>query len=214
MFCMVLKIIKVHKPCFTNNLFCLLIFFLFTLTACRQTVHSEEELLQYIQDPENGLIKVMQEGDVEAQVYYKPSILLAMQELKTRNYVDREKVEAEYDKNLCFMLSLSKNDQELEAFYYVTGNNFEEKVRELAFGMSQYVHIETDKGTTIALQDYIYPRMYGGSGKSTMMLIFEKEKFSGLKKFSLVLNDPGIGIGREKFVFEMRDIEKVPDLKL
>jgi len=87
-------------------------------------------------------------------------------------------------------------------------------VNELAFGMEQKVHFYTPKKDTIAMADYIYPRMYGMSGTTTLLLVYPREKKVTNKAFmTLTIEDLGFYTGEVKFKIPTKIINNEPKLK-
>ena len=105
-----------------------------------------------------------------------------------------------YSKYLYFNLSMSKNNHELLSNVAGNKQKFGAMVNQLAFGMEQKVHLYTQKKDTIAMADYIYPRMYGMSGATTILLVYPREEKVTNKEFmTLTIEDLGFYTGEVKF---------------
>jgi hypothetical protein len=173
-------------------------------------VLSEKDLYQYITIADNGLSKEKNIGDVKLKILYKPSDLLVAQELKTNAQENIEELKKKYHSYYYFILSISKEDSELERYYVRNGENFSNKVEQLSFGMGQFLKIITSEGDTASIVDYMYPRMYGATGASSFILIFNNEKIKKSEWFDLYFQYPDLEIGKQKFRFNTRDIERCP----
>lgn len=185
------------------------------LTSCKQQALNEKELYTYLKDENNGLIHQWKEDPFGISVMYKPSSLLAKQEIG--NEIDLVKIQAikeRYNNYLYFVLNYSyKNGELLNAF---GGNRpkFAELVNTLSFGMKEKVSILTDNKEKIPLADFIHSRHYGMGGGSKIVLIFDKNELleSTQSTFDFVLKDIGIGTGITKFNYKIKDIEQCPIL--
>lgn len=53
------------------------------LDSCSSSIRSKEELVKYVQDPDNGLLKQVDNGRLTVKVYYKPVDLVMSPDEKT-----------------------------------------------------------------------------------------------------------------------------------
>jgi hypothetical protein len=177
-----------------------------------QKVLNEKDLSQYISVADNGLIKEKNIGDVKLKVLYKPSDLLVAQELRTNAEENIEALKKKYQSYYYFILSISKQDSELERYYVRNGGDFSNKVEQLSFGMGQFLKIITSENDTLSMVDYVYPRMYGATRASSFILIFNNEKIRKSSWFDLYFKYPDLEVGKQKFRFITSDIERCPQL--
>ena len=186
------------------------------LSACSApTFDTREELNDYItrEDSEYLVSKVV--NGVDFNMLYRPTDLLVSQELG-ENYtaIAVDSLRAKYGDYLYFNLSMAKNNQELLNGLAADRNRFGAMVNTLAFGMGEKLNLITASRDTIALADYIYPRMYGMSRSTTMMLVYPKDEV--LKAmgdyFILTLEDLGFGTGEVQFKFSKKIIENQPQI--
>ncbi|MEW7292969.1 hypothetical protein [Aquimarina sp. 2304DJ70-9] len=175
---------------------------LLLMTACStKTFDTSEKLMSYIQQPENEYVHTKTVNGVDFSILYKPTDLLVDQELTDE--VEASKVDSlrnKYGKYMYFTLSMSKNNQELLSNVAGNKQQFGAMVNELAFGMEQKVHLYTPQKDTIAMADYIYPRMYGMSGATTMLLVYPKEENMEKEEYiNITIEDLGFYTGEVKF---------------
>lgn len=199
-----------------NKVFIFILLLFAGLTSCSGKV-SQEELLAYLNDENNG-VKVSKEvGDVQVALAYKPSDLLIEQELKNKPDItdaEIEKIKANYQKGLYFTLSMSKGGQELEVSALGDQSQFAKRIERLSFGMRELVSLQTSDNQKVSLLDHVYSRMYGMTGKSTMLLIFDRAEATQAAGFTVTLNGYDLGIGVNTFRFTTKDIHNVPQLAL
>ncbi len=172
------------------------------LTSCStKTFDTSEELMQYIQQPENEYVYTKTVNGVDFSILYKPTDLLVDQELIDDAEASRvDSLRSKYGKYLYFILSMSKNNQELLSNVAGNKQQFGAMVNQLAFGMEQKVHLYTPKKDTIAMADYIYPRMYGMSGSTTMLLVYPREEdIKNEEYLNITIEDLGFYTGEVKF---------------
>lgn len=188
----------------------------FHLTSCKQQVLNEKELYTYLKDENNGLIHSWKEEPFGVSVMYKPSSLLAKQEIGDETDPKKIKeIKERYNEYLYFVLNFSyQNGELLNAF---AGNRlkFSELVNTLSFGMKEKVRIVTDQKEKVLLTDFIHSRHYGMGGGSMLLLVFDKNKVLGQTQtdFKIKLKEIGIGIGNLSFNIEKEKIEYCPTLK-
>ena len=174
----------------------------FLLSSCSNTTfESAEELWNYLNDPDNEYLHTKTVNGVDFSIVYKPTDLLVAQELSdhpTASEIDSLRMK--YDQYLYFNLSMSKNNQELLSNVAGNKQQFGAMVNQLAFGMDQKVHFYTPQKDTVEIADYIYPRMYGMSGATTILLVYPKEKKVTNDEFmTLTIEDLGFYTGEVKF---------------
>ena len=190
------------------------------VSCSSKTFDSKEKLWTYLKDVDNGYLQQKNVNGFEFSLLYKPTDLLVVQELSEKlTGKEREKkikvLREKYNKYLYFSLSMSKNGQELLS---VTPNNkqqFGSMVNQLAFRMGEKVHLFTSTKDTIPITDYIYPRMYGISKSTDILLVYPRDqKHLTSKELNLSIEDLGIYTGEVKFKISVDNINNEPTLKL
>ncbi|GAA4277405.1 hypothetical protein GCM10022259_21290 [Aquimarina mytili] len=171
--------------------------------------------MSYIQQPEHGYLHTKIVNGVNFSVLYKPTDLLVDQELTDQEEVSTvDSLREQYGKYLYFTLSMSKNNQELLSNVAGNKQQFGAMVNELAFGMEQKVHLYTPQKDTIAMADYIYPRMYGISGATTMLFVYPREQnIKNEEYLNITIEDLGFYTGEVKFKIPTDMINNEPKLK-
>ncbi len=189
---------------------------LMVVSCTNKTFTTSEELWGYLRDPKNEYLQTKTVNGVHFSMVYKPTDLLVEQELgKTTSLLKMDSLRNKYEKYLYFNLSMSKNNQELLNHLARDKQQFGAMVNELAFNMEQRVHLYTPQKDTIPMTDYIYPRMYGATGATTMLLVYPKtEKLINSEFITLSVEDLGFYTGEVKFKFPTKIISNEPKLKL
>jgi len=195
-------------------MFLLLISLCFISCSKQKTFDTEEELWMYLNDFDNGYRQSKKVNNIDFSLLYKPTDALVVQELGEKASDSLVKLlRNKYNKHLYFTLSMSKNDRELLSTIPNNKNEFGVMMNQLAFNMGETVHLYTQSKDTIALQDYIYPRMYGMSKSTTMLFVYPRDN-KQLKEpyLNLTINDLGTLTGEVKFKIPTTIIKQQPKL--
>jgi len=147
---------------------------------------------------------------------YRPTDILVKQELGDSINTGKLKILREKYKNyMYFNLSMSMNNQELLSVAPKNRNEFGAMVNQLAFGMSEKVHVYTPSKDTLELADFIYPRMYGMSRATTIMFVYPRdEKTLKDEYINFTIEDLGMYTGEVKFKVPTDKLNNEPQLKL
>ncbi len=185
------------------------------MTSCTNPLFdTQEELLEHIQQPEHGYLQTKTVNGVDFSILYKPIDLMVAQELSEGDSTSQiDSLREKYKEYLYFTVSMSKNNQELLSNVAGNKQQFGAMVNELAFGMEQRVHLYTPEKDTIALADYIYPRMYGMSRATTMLFVYPREKKVTKQDYiTLSIEDLGFYTGEVKLKIPTKVIKDEPSL--
>ncbi|AXG69191.1 hypothetical protein KORDIASMS9_01411 [Kordia sp. SMS9] len=184
------------------------------LSGCsNNTFDSQTELLAFIQDESNGFLQEKTVNGITFQLLYRPTDLLVHQELTNQDKSSIPALKNRYNQYLYFNLSMSRGTKELLSALPKNKNEFGQMVNDLAFGMDQKVNLFTKKKDTIEMVDFIYPRMYGMSNATTIMLVYprNKEKLQG-DYLHLTIEDFGTNTGEVKFKIPTDILKHEPKL--
>ncbi|MCC9070891.1 hypothetical protein LNQ49_04675 [Flavobacterium sp. F-65] len=196
-----------------NNL--LLLLLLLLLTSCNKTFDNQEEMYDYIKDEDNGYCYKKTVNGVDYILQYRPTDLLVQQDLENKtNPTEINRLRQKYNKYLYFNLSMSKNNQELLNGVARDKTKFGQMVTDLAFRMEEKLHVYTPTKDTLALADFIYPRMYGMSSSTSIMIVYPRDnKFIKQDYLNFVIEDLGLDTGDIKFKINTKALEKEPQLR-
>ncbi|SHH27757.1 hypothetical protein SAMN05443663_106263 [Flavobacterium defluvii] len=192
----------------------LAILLLLFISSCNQSFDTQEEMNDYIQDEDNGYHYKKTIAGVDYVLQYRPTDLLVKQELGDKiNPVQIEKFRQQYNKYMYFNLSMSKNNQELLNGVAQDKAKFGQMVNELAFGMEEKLHVYTPTKDTLDLADFIYPRMYGMSNSTSIMIVYPRdEKYLKQDYLNFVIEDLGLETGDVKFKLNTKALKNEPQL--
>jgi len=197
-----------------TRIFLLLISLCFISCSKQKTFDTEEELWVYLNDADNGYKQSKKVNNIDFSLLYKPTDALVVQELGEKAPDSLVKLlRKKYKKYLYFTLSMSRNKKELLSTIPKNKNEFGAMVNQLAFNMDKKVHLYTQSKDTLALQDYVYPRMYGMSNTTTMLFVYPRDN-TQLKEpyLNLTIEDLGTQTGEVKFKIPTTIIQQQPKL--
>jgi hypothetical protein len=197
---------------------------LLLLASCSKKKVSTEEYLKYINQPENGLITTKKVNGFVLSLKYLPPEYLTAKELADlttkKNQVVKDSLLKYNRQYKTFLLTFSPdeekgnhNDVMLDGVKNY--EEFSQKVEQMNFGMGEYIHLKTDKGTYAPVLTNL-ENTYGLSKARSLTLVFTPQKnaeeFKGLKEWDIVYEDDLFGAGILHFVITQADIEKLPEL--
>ncbi len=185
-------------------------------TGCNQkTFTSEEALWGYMKEESSRYIQYKSVNGVNFSLTYRPTDLLVNQELRSNNasVMLIDSLRNKYKKYMYFNLAMSINNQEVLTSMAGNKNKFGAMVNQLAFGMAERVHLYTSKKDTIAMLDYIYPRMYGMSNSTNILLVYPRDKKIVEEEYiNLSIEDIGLFTGEISFKIPTTPLKNEPVL--
>lgn len=180
--------------------------------SCSTKEMSVAELNRYILEEKNGLIKKISKNGVELEVLFRPSRLVAAQQLTgITDVTERHKIKSEFDTLNYFVLHLSRKGAEIENSFVSTPSQFTELIDYLSFGVSRDIYLVIGRDTVRAL-DAVYARTFGSADATSVIVVFGG---GALKKNGdpiFCFDDSVVGTGLTKFPFKKDDLEEVPTL--
>jgi len=197
-----------------RTLLCLL-WVLLLITSCRPGYLTQEELIAYMSDEENGLKKSTVIGETRINVLFKPVDLLVAQEVagESGDAVKVSNLREQYVKYFYFIVSLSKNYE--EALNPADGglDQHSNLLHTLSFQMNEYVTLTTNTSDTIPVGDFMLNRTFGLGEDTQLLFVFNREKAQGKEWVQFNLNEFGLGVGNQRFRFRIKDLLNVPTIK-
>lgn len=183
------------------------------LFACNQNELSSEELMQYVMNPDHGLIKREERNGTVLEVYYKPSSLVVRQQnLDERDSSRKNHAESQLGKLDYFVLRLQRDGREIENGYAGDPNTFNDVINYLAYSISEDIKLIHGRDT-IPVADIAYGRSFGAAKKTDLLVVFDSDLRNKDGSASVVLSDRLFGTGITQFSFDLSDLKNIPLLK-
>ncbi|MBT1697138.1 hypothetical protein KK083_09645 [Fulvivirgaceae bacterium PWU4] len=184
------------------------------LSCGSRSIVSEQELKDYIINPDHGLCRREAKNGIDMEVVYRPSELVAAQQVAgVTDQKEREKIIRNFDSLAYFVIKLSRNGQEIENAYASDNDKFLQATSYLSSGIAQDLYL-VNKGDTIRALDAVYTRMFGAATATTVMAIFDTNVKDLDGSLTFCFGDTGLGLGLNEFEFYTNDINKAPTLNL
>jgi hypothetical protein len=171
------------------------------ISSCEgKNFDSTQELITYVNEKDNGYLQQKVVGGVKFSLLLRPSDLIAAQEIEqSEKEANLDSLRDKYKQFLYLNLSFSKSNKEILSTLPATQAQFASLINELTFNMDKKIHLFDTKKDTFQMLDYIYPRMYGLSKNTSLLLIFDKNKISTTENLFLTIEEFGLNTGEVKF---------------
>jgi hypothetical protein len=175
---------------------------------------TEQSLLQYMQDPGNGLCKATKQGGVEISAIYRPTDLLVAQELGVKAFSGEElsQYRSKYSTYAYFTLSFSKDNRDALYGTATSYGDFSENLQKLSFRLREYLQMTTSAQDTVHMADYHFSRMHGMGGSTQVLVAFDRQDIVDKEWVQLNLAELGFGAGRVNLRFTTRDLLSAPSI--
>ena len=161
------------------NYYMFFLFFSLFFSSCEDNkkFETEQQMVSYIEDENNGLSLNKNINDVEFKISFQPTDLIVSRYLKGREYgySEVDSLRSKLSGFLYFKLGISKNGRPLLGVKE-NEKSFSRLTNKLAFGMLNSVLVRDGYGEKQNLYDYSFVRSYGYGKYSNFLLIFEKKK--------------------------------------
>lgn len=193
----------------------ILLMLIIIISSCgNKSFDTAEEISAFISDEDNEYCYKKEVNGVTYILQYRPTDLLVKQELGdslTEKKV--KKLREKYNKYLYFNLSMSLNGQELLSNVVRDKQQFGQMVNDLAFNMDQKVHLYSPVKDTLSMTDFVYPRMYGMTDATTILIVYPRDKrFLKEDYLNFTIEDLGLYTGEVKFKVQTQPLENEPQL--
>lgn len=180
--------------------------------GCTSSSLSEEELVYFVLDEDNGLRKSLQSEGYRTEIIYRPTDLLVAQEVKG-DPPSEEKISSlkkKYGLYHYFELNISKGKK--EALITGGGDNFNELIHTISFRMGENVNLTTSRQDTILISDYIHQRTFGLAKSNSLLFVFRRDEHQDDEWIQFNLKEFGLGLGNQSFRFETSNLNKSPKI--
>lgn len=192
---------------------CCMILCLFFINSCINYVNTKSELLAYINNLENNIIKEDSILDINYKINYRPYSLYGTR-LIDKGYTNIDSISeiCKDPSKIHFQLSLSRNDKDL--FYALTKDfDIKELGSKLNYKLVNYIKCFKDNKDTIYLRSSFFIKEYGSSNSTNLFLEYDKP--SNYNDITLEIKD--IVYSTENvitFNFKSEKIENTPLINL
>jgi hypothetical protein len=186
---------------------CMLIF-----SCCQPEYLTESELIEYVTSSES-YSKTIESGQTSIKVTFRPTDLLAAQELRRSKSLTSQEVQnarAKYKNHYYFIVAMSRSGGEILPASSADPSQFSDMLQTVSFRMGEIVTMTTPAQDTIHVADYVYNRTFGMSTSTDLLFVFEKSKAQGHEWVQITFDEFGLGIGKQALRFRVSDLEDTP----
>jgi hypothetical protein len=196
------------------NRYLLGICILLAFTACNTSFDNQEDLDEYLSDTKHGYFYEKEINGVTYSLRYRPTDVLVKQEMGTATNKNKvEELREKYRSYIYFILRISKGGEEILSSQSNNKNSFGSMVNQLSFDLDQKINLYTTENDTIKMLDFVYPRMYGMSKSTSVMMVFPRDEKEMRGDFlNFVIQDIGLGTGNVKFKIDIQALNNEPGL--
>lgn len=195
-------------------LLCVVIVF---VAGCAQPLN-EEQYQQFLRDPAHGLVQQVVNGTSTATCTYLPVDLLLARDLGGAEEVVLpaavDSVRRSYAGRTYFSLSLARGKTEIENQFLSDQLAYAQSLEYLSSGIAQDVSLITPARDSVAAMASTYSRLYGGTKKSTVLLVFDTRTLDLSQGFSVSFRDTRFNLGALRFSFTAAALRGLPALQL
>ena len=178
-----------------------------------------DKYLAYLNDPEHGLTQTQQVNGVSITCGYRPIDLLVSQELANQAAdplpLNPDSVRQTFRDKQYLTLSLSRDGAEVENLLIRNELAFGQAISYLSNGIAQDVFLHgLGQPDSVAAIAATYPRQYGNTGRSTVLLVFAAPQLDATRGFTVTYRDTHFNLGQTRFVFLPQDVQRLPRLDM
>lgn len=192
-------------------------FMVLSLLGCGREDLRPSDYVQWVNNPENGLLKKKIIPPLTVEVLYKPLAYIVANEERS-NAIPKEVYEQrvkELGSLQYYTLKLGIIDENLDVTNYEVTNNAEqqERLNYLSFAMQKDIKL-IDGKDTLPCKLFHFERSYDLSSARTFVLAFDQLETNQNQSKTLVLDLPYFKTGPIKLNYKTADLEAIPSLKL
>lgn len=186
---------------------CSLVYF---FSSCNKKELSYKEYVAYIENADNGLVRLDSIDGVTYKISYKPTNVMVYQSLQNEEFNSDaiDSLKSVYSEYEYFLLSISSKNTDVLSL--TSRQDFSRIMQDVSFHMQDMVYMVRDDNDTLYLEDFIAPRFYGLSNATSILLAFKKK---GIEPKYFKVHVKGLFGGSVDLKFKNKDLTELPTLK-
>lgn len=186
-------------------------------TSCTSNL-DQAHYLAYLTDPKHGLTLTQETDGATITCTYRPTDLVVSQELASNEGDSRslmvDSVRKAYATKLYCFLSLARDGGEIENANIRDETALGQAISYLNNGIAQDVFVRgLGQPDSVAALASTYPRQYGNTGRSTVLLVFPATHLDVSRGFTCSFRDSQFGLAPVRFVFTASSLRALPRLQ-
>ena len=170
----------------------------------------------YLADPDHGFTQTQQVDRVSITCTYRPTDLLVAQEVESIPHpvssTQLDSLRRSYAGKTYCVLALAKDSAAIENQFATDATAFTQTLTYLNTGIAADVFLVTSPHDSVPALASMYPRQYGTTGRSTVLLIFDTHQLHPEQGFHLTFRGTAFGLGTLRFPFTAASLAAIPAL--
>jgi len=175
--------------------------------SCKKKITNRQDLIAYINEPQNGLQKAKQIGDIKVTITYRPAQLMLGKNSSLITKAGKEN-DSLYKNQLFFVLSISAKNKEL--LRQLEFSKYSEMVQVLAFRMKEFISGIPGDGKPVEPLDCVFQQTYGMGSANNVLIVFNKKELLRAPNLKIGIKEFGLQTGNLDFEFKTEDIKNLP----
>src|ERR1700748_3685057 len=157
--------------------------------SCKQKIYTRADLVDYVNDPNNGLRQTKNAGGIQVGLLFQPWQVIMEHKTEAKGSPLSDTLKKRYH----FILRFSYHNKEL--LRQLPFDKYSEMVQVMSFRMTDYISIITDSGESTAPLGCFLQQTYGMSNANELLVAFDKRKLEHAKKMKLLVKEFGLNLG-------------------
>lgn len=168
----------------------------------------------YINNPDNGLCSEIEVNNSVLKVLYMPDKLVASEIISSKiDSFEKTQIIKNCSENIYLKLSLSTDGSEVLNKTDYGAQWYNDILEKLNFRLGEFIIAKDSNHDTLELIDYSYPRLYGMSSTTDVLLAFRKHNTT-YDWIDIEIKEFGLNIGARTVRIHCKDIESIPQIKI
>ena len=200
-----MKFISILIVCLLLGLFC----------GCAPSELEPRDYIQWVENPENSLIKDYTEGDLKLTCTYTPNEYAALKPKDPANLNMEELKEEVNGLNELVQFKLKFENTTSGNFLrgnYMDQEEYNRRSMYMSFDIRYDLNLIQNSADTVVCNMNHHERTYGNTPFETILISFPKV-VDKIDEMTLVFNDRVFGFGRVKFKYPKSVLNDIPALK-
>lgn len=187
--------------------------------ACQHKIDNKEKLLQWINQPEHGLVISKSINGFQLTAKYLPSDYLVLKELGNQDFTAShfQQLKEEYQHSKTFLLTIAPDQEEQRntvMFHQVVSRaDYQQRVRDLNFRIGDFLSLTT-KSKELKPVLHHMENTYELAEHRSIYLVFADDELQKDEDWVLKFDDRLFGTGISRFLFHHQDLAKIPDIHI
>jgi len=191
---------------------------LFLFISCGTSIKSEKELLKWINNPKNGLVKRSTVNNFTLTMKYMPPAYLAFNEMVKDGHDKPEKFKEYleiFKRSRTFLMSIeNKTGSDASTYDVYTMGDYKQRIEQLNFNMKKAFVLKTSSKKEFSPVLTTLENLYEIGNKKLIYMVFSDAENEILESETIDIRfeDTFLDTGISHFLFQTENLDKLPKL--